>query len=112
MDRKKLESLIKEKSYLKGGTKEACLKAKEFLRGAGCEENIIQSNQLAVNAKEFSEAVKVLIAFAAKHSDEVPNRWMCDEDCKRIFEDICLGEFGIDKNSKNMCPFFIDEGKV
>jgi len=112
MNHKKLESLIKEKSYLKGGTKEACVKAKEFLRGAVCEENTIQSRQLAVNAKEFSEAVKVLIAFAAKHSDEVPDRWTCDEDCKRIFEDICPGEFGIDKNSKNMCPFFIDDGMV
>jgi hypothetical protein len=66
----------------------------------------------AVYAKEFCEAVKVLVAFAAKHIDEIPNRWSCDEDCKRIFEDICPGEFGIDKNSKNMCPFFIDDGMV
>ena len=112
MNRKKLKSLIEEKSYLKGGTKEACLKAKEFLRGAICEENTIQSTQMAVNADEFREAVKLLVAFASKHADEVPKRWTCDEDCKRIFEDICPGEFGIDKNSKNKCPFFIDDGMV
>ena len=112
MTRKSLKSLIEEKSYLKGGTKEACVKAKEFLRAAICEGNTVQARQFGVNSKEFCEAVKVLIAFAYEHADEVPRRWICDEDCKRISEDFCPGEFGIDKNSKNLCPFFIDDGMV
>ena len=112
MNRKNLESLLKEKGYKEGGTKEACIKAREFLRAAVCEGNTLRSRYFGLNANEFCEAVKVLVAFAYEHDDEVPKRWNCDSDCKRIFEAFCLGECGVDKNSKNTCPYFIDDGEV
>ena len=83
MVRKELDFVLKQNQYLKGGTKKAIVKVKEFL-------------QHATNPGNQKE-------------DTIPETWKCDDDCKRTSNLLCPGECNISKTSKKECPFFMDE---
>lgn len=112
MEKNKLDFILKKNNFLKGGTKEACIKAREFIRYSSISNDGISSKLSCISDEEFLKAVKVLIAFSFNKDDTIPETWSCDSDCKRISQDICPGECNIDKTSSKMCPYFIDEGLV
>ena len=43
MEKNKLDFILKENNFLKGGTKEACIKAREFIRYSSIFEDGISS---------------------------------------------------------------------
>jgi len=109
LSREELEFVLDWNHYLKGGTKEACVKARQFLNTVINPGNQLHSPLSCVSADEFVEAVKVLMAFAFSQEDTVPERWNCDNDCERAADYLCPGECNIDKKAKKQCPYFADE---
>lgn len=110
MVRKELDSVLKQNQYLEGGTKEACVKVKDFLRHATTNPgNQIQSTLSCVTADEFIEAVRTLMSFSFQQEDTIPEKWRCDDDCKKTSNLLCPGECNISKTSEKECPFFMDE---
>lgn len=105
MDRNEFDFLMKHNNYLKGGTKEACIKARDFL----CNFN---SGESFVDVDEYKEVVKTLIAFAFRQEDTIPERWYCHSDCHNACDIMCVGEFNLDSKSNKRCPFFMDEGLI
>lgn len=112
MEKNKLDCMLKENNFLKGGTKEACIKAREFIRYSSIFEDGISSKLSCISDEEFLKSVKILIAYAFKQDDVIPETWNCDNACRRVYEDFCPGECNINKNSSKTCPYFIDEGLV
>lgn len=112
MKRCDLEVVLKSNLYLDNGTKQACIKAKEFLHNVmplSPESRQINSPFSCVNSDEFIEAVNILIVFASSQKDQIPEAWNCDSYCKSVNELICPGECGIDFSSNKRCPFFVHE---
>ena len=112
MNQKELELVLKQNDYLEGGTKEACIKVRDFLHHATNPGNQIHSALSCIKADEFMEAVQILMAFAFSQEDTVPERWNCDNDCCMASNIVCPGECNIDKSSNKICPFFMDEGLI
>lgn len=112
MERNKLDFLLKKNNFLEGGTKEACIKARDFIRYSSISEDGISSKLSCISDEEFIRAVKVLIAYSFSQDDIIPETWLCDSDCKRINETLCPGECNLNKDSSKLCPYFIDEGLV
>lgn len=112
MNREELAFVLKQNHYLEGGTKEACVKVREFLHYATNLGDQIHSALSCVTADEFMEAVKILMAFSFNQEDTIPERWQCDEDCCKTSHILCPGECSIDKTSDRKCPFFMDEGFI
>lgn len=112
MNQDELNFVLKWNDYSEGGTKQACVKVKEFLRHASIKEQDVHSVSSCVTAEEFVKSVEILMAFAFQHEDEIPERWACDSDCHKVSSLLCLGEFNISKDSKKLCPYFQDEGFI
>lgn len=74
MERKELDFVLAHNHYLKGGTKEACVKVSDFLTHATNPGNQIHSALSCITADEFMEAVKTLMAFAYSQEDSVPEK--------------------------------------
>lgn len=105
MNREEFDFVMKQNNYLKGGTKEACIKIRDFLRH-------FDAGMSFVNVDEYKEAVGTLIAFAFRQEDIVPEKWKCDIDCRMLSYLMCPGEFNLDNNSEKRCPFFTDESLI
>lgn len=112
MEREMLNWLLEKTEHLEGGTKEACIKAREFLHYARNSENRIYSPVSCVSAEEFIESVETLMAFAFRQSDTIPEKWKCDSDCRLASNILCPGECNISKTAYKKCPFFMDEGLI
>ena len=110
MEKKDLEYVIKNGHFQTGGTKEACVKAREFIRNSMNPGNQLHAPLSCVKADEFVEAVKTLMAFAYRQEDTIPETWTCDNDCRRSSSFLCPGECNIRQDSDKMCPYFMDEG--
>lgn len=112
MERKELDFVLAHNHYLEGGTKEACVKVREFLNHATNPGNQIHSSLSCISADEFMESVKILMAFAFQQNDSIPETWYCDNDCRKVSDFLCPGEYSISKDSQKLCPFFMDEGLI
>lgn len=112
MKRKELDFILEHNQYLEGGTKEACIKVRDFLRHATNPGNQIQSALSCVTADEFMDAVKTLMAFAFQQEDTIPKQWKCDSDCRMTSSLLCPGECNISKTADKICPFFMDESLI
>lgn len=112
MKKTELDFVIQQNHYLKDGTKEACVKARDFLKHATNSENQIQSTLTCVSSDEFVKAVKTLMAFAFQQEDTVPKTWHCDNDCHRTSNLLCPGECNIDQKNGTLCPYFMDESYI
>ena len=111
MTKKELNELAERNNYIPGGTKQACLVVKEFLQHATPVGNGFYSTSSAVTADEFRKAVEVLMASAFQRDDEIPERWECESDCAKRSCLMCLGEFNVDNNSLEACPYYEEEDK-
>ena len=112
MKQEELDFVLEQNHYLKGGTKEACIKARDFLLYATKQEEQIHSANSCVTVDEFIESVKTLMAFTFRKKDTIPETWLCDRNCQLVSALLCPGECNISKNAKQKCPFFIDEGLI
>jgi hypothetical protein len=112
MERKELDYVLSHHYYLKGGTKEACVKVRDFLSHATTPGNEIHSELSCVAADEFIEAVKTLMAFAFQQDDSIPEKWKCDSNCLMTFTIFCPGKCNISKTANKICPFFVDSGLI
>lgn len=112
MTREELDFVLKQNNYLEGGTKQACVKIKNFIKDAHCTDTQINSLQSCVTIEEFIESVKILVSFAFQQEDQLGETWHCDAGCREISSLLCPGECNVDENSKTICPFFIDEGFI
>ncbi len=112
MKQKELEFILERNEYLKGGTKEACVKVRDFLFNAKNPGNQLQSPLSCVNVNEFVKAVEVLMAFAFQQEDQIPETWHCNNDCHRCNELLCPGECNISEEAEKLCPYFMDEGLI
>ena len=57
MEREMLNFVLRDNHYIEGGTKEACIKVRDFLHYAQLSGNKIISANTCVSAEEFAEAV-------------------------------------------------------
>lgn len=125
MEREYLDDTIRHLKCIPFGTKEACIKVREYLKNARLDSgnDMIQGGEYnSVDSKEFVEAVKVLMAnsWEQRENDRVPDMWYCDSDCSNIDTCIfCPGECqlaptdeGGKSLSKRLCPYFSDSGNI
>lgn len=110
MNREMLDYVIKQNNYLEGGTKEACIKVREFILHSQTAGSEVSASHSCVTAEEFVASVKILLAAAFSNDDEIPETWHCDSDCKFISAPFCKGEFNAKQCSTALCPYFMDEG--
>ena len=124
MTREELDYVVKKMAFKPGGTREACVKVKDFMINfyrymhetgqitlpPGHAPLVFQESKVTLD--EFIEAVNVLMASAAMKVDEVPVRWNCDSDCRHVCSLYCFGQFNLTQESVKMCPFFSDESDV
>lgn len=112
MKKDELDLLLKRNNYLQGGTKEACIKIREFLMKSTMNMDTIHSPSECITSSDFVEAVRVLMASVSQKEDEIPKRWLCDSDCRNINNLFCKGMFSLDYKSQSSCPYFVDDGLV
>lgn len=124
MNREELDFVLKNKAFMPGGTREACVKVKDFMMNF--YKYLYDSGEItlpkghaplvfpesSVTLEEFIEAVNVLMASVALKKDEVPMRWNCDSDCKHCCSLFCFGGFNVTSETAKLCPFFVDESNV
>ncbi len=127
MEKDYFDFLVEHFNCAPGGSKEACLKVREFIQNSTIDQkgNIIPSKASAVDSNEFMEAVRVLMAFSwqKKGQDCVPERFVCDSDCSLNQPGFCPGEFqlfkkeslekdGDGKVKAKRCPHFRDSWDI
>lgn len=110
MDKKELEFVISNNKYLVGGTKEACVKIRQVLRCI--DETEIRVNAECVDTKEFISAIEILMSYAFRKPDEIPETWYCENDCNMVSYLLCPGECNLRDNSSKRCPFYVDESYI
>ena len=111
MDRDQMKFTLEHMHYLKGGTKEACLKVRNFIQTAATIGQTIQSPGSCVRPEEFIDAVRLLLADCFQQKDRVPETWHCDNTCANITDFLCPGECCVNPRAQNLCPYFIEEDK-
>ena len=104
MTKDEIEFILKNNGYLKNGTKEACLKVKDYLK----QIKSIESKS-SIEFNEFIQCISTLIAFSFRAKDTIPERWYCENDCRYTSSLICPGEFNLEENSKKICPYYKQE---
>jgi hypothetical protein len=112
ISRKELEFVIENNKYLKGGTKEACVKVRQVLKNSQNVGSQFQATCETVSSEEFMEAIQIIMAATFQKPDEVPDMWRCDSDCKMTSYLLCPGECNLNGNASKMCPHFMDEQYV
>ena len=111
MERNKIFKFIEENHFKKGGTKEACTIAYDYLHYAATIGSSIIAYESGIRNDEFLDAVKVLLAAVCNQEDTVPEGWLCENDCVYSPNENCLGLAGINKESSRTCPFYCVEDK-
>ena len=104
MTKDEIEFILKHNNYAKNGTKEACIKVKEFIK----QTKKIESKS-SIDYEDFLNSINTLLAFCFESNDKIPEKWYCDNDCVYSSSLICKGEFNIDKKSENLCPYYKQE---
>ena len=95
---------LKYNSYIKNGTKQACVKVKDYVK----KIQYIESNS-SIEFKEFLECINILLAFTFPAKDTIPTKYYCDNDCRYSGYLLCAGEFNTDEKSEKICPYYTQE---
>ena len=119
MERKMFDFCVEEIKCVPGGSKEACVIAREYLQNCKLLSSGLNSPKSAVTTEEFVEAIRVLMASAWENraNDSVPERWYCESDCSNIDKLIfCPGEYQLASQEQNptlkLCPHYRDSWYV
>ena len=67
----------------------------------------LKKNRHLMNEEE-AHALRILIAAAVQNPDQEPRMWHCDTYCRNVRHVSCDGEFCMDPNAPETCPF-LDE---
>jgi len=96
LDNDRIKYIVKCNKYLEGGTKEACVKLRQFFQ----DQSSLDDSHIM--------AMEVLMAAAFAKDDEMPRRWHCSKDChySSIRNTLCRGEMNLDRRSPDLCPYF------
>lgn len=117
MERCELDLVLKNQAFIPGGTREACVKIRDFMinfykykyeREHG-KNTMLKFPESCVNLDEFIEAVNVLVSSSFLKKDEVPARWHCvPKLCKYADSPFCYGMFNLitETESERVCPFW------
>lgn len=98
--------VIKNNGFIEGGTYEAYIKAREVVLNSFDGGDKLITFQKDVSMAEFIDAVKVLMTFASKHTDEKVELYDCDMSCKRFTMKPCPGDCMVSEKSTTRCPFY------
>ena len=79
------------------GTRNAAITANNFLK-----------KNRHLMSEEESHALRVLIAAAIQNPDQKPRLWHCDTYCRNVRHVSCEGEFCMDPEAVDKCPY-LDE---
>ena len=104
MTKEEINFILEYNNYIKGGTKEASLKVKDYVK----KIQYVESNS-SIEFKEFLECIGTLLAFTFSSKDTIPERWYCENDCRYNGCMICAGEFNTDNKSEKICPYYVPE---
>ena len=104
MTKDEIQYILKDNNYLQGGTKEASIKVKDYLKNI----KSIESNS-SIDFNEFIESINILLAFTFRAKDTIPERWYCDNDCKYSSLMLCPGEFNTEEKAEKICPYYVPE---
>ena len=104
MTKDEIHFILTDNNYLQGGTKEASIKVKDYLKNI---ESIKSKSSIEFN--EFIQCIGTLIAFSFQSKDTIPERWCCENDCRYTSSLICPGEFNLEESSKKICPYYKQE---
>ncbi|MBQ8042785.1 MAG: hypothetical protein IJ272_01375 [Clostridia bacterium] len=106
MENKNISKIVEGAGFIKGGTYEAYLKAREVVLNSfdGGDKLICLNSQVKI--PEFMEAVKILMTFASKHPDEYVELYDCDMSCKRFKHRPCPGDCILSDRATKRCPFY------
>ena len=104
MTKKEIEFIIKNNSYLEKGTKQACIKVRDYLK----KIEVIESKS-SIDLDEFCNCINTLLAACFQDKDKIPSKFYCENDCKYSGFLLCAGEFNIDQDSDKICPYYTPE---
>ena len=107
MTKDEIEFILKHNGYLKKGTKEACIRIKDYLKNIQSIESIESNSSIEFN--EFIESINILLAFTFRAKDTIPERWYCENDCKYSSLMLCPGEFNTEEKAEKICPYYFQE---
>lgn len=121
MEKQEFERAKREMDCIPGGVLEACLIIREYIHNIKKQDDFISSDSNSVTAKEFIEAVRVLLANTRQINaqDIVPDRFKCYQDCSRLDypSPFCPGEFQLASKdnspqlSMRICPYYSESDK-
>ncbi len=107
-----INQLIKENGCIHGGSKEAAIKVRAVLKNISrANENVLLLGRSGVDAEEFLEAVRKLIAYAEIGTDTKVELWYCETDCVRAPNPNCLYRQHTFSTGTKICPHYIEEDK-
>lgn len=104
MTKDEIQFIVDYNNYLQGGTREAAIKIKDYLK----QIKSIESKS-SIEFNEFIQCIGTLLAFTFSSKDTIPERWYCDNDCRYNSCMICPGEFNTDEKSEKICPYYKQE---
>ena len=104
MTKNEIQFIVTDNNYLQGGTKEACIRVKDYVKNI----KSIESNS-SIDFNEFIESINILLAFTFRAKDTIPERWYCDNDCKYSSLMLCPGEFNTEEKAEKICPYYVPE---
>lgn len=104
MTKDEIQFILTDNNYLQGGTKEACIRVKDYVKNI----KSIESNS-SIDFNEFIESINILLAFTFRAKDTIPERWYCDNDCKYSSLMLCPGEFNTEEKAEKICPYYVPE---
>ncbi len=81
---------------------------KNSTKQAAVTANIFLKKNRHLMSDEEAHALRILIAAASQDPDQQPQLWHCDTYCRNVRHVSCDGEFGVDSDAQDVCPF-LDE---
>jgi hypothetical protein len=111
LKKERFENVKKHFNYEKGGSLEACLIVREYLKSLDHP-----NAEFAVSYDEFMDATRILLAATwDSKEDKKIELHRCDNDCAKVGMTFCPGEFALQKRGKTLvkreCPFYVMEDK-
>ena len=108
----KINELIKASNCIEGGSKEAAIKVRTVMKNIStANENILLLGRSGVNAEDFLQAIRKLVAYAESHADTKVELWYCETDCVRSQNPNCPYRQFMVSNGDKICPHYIEEDK-
>ena len=107
MKMRNIDRFIEDSKCIQGGTREACLKAREILSKGVVRKDSFYASHSEVSVDEFIQAVRVLVALASNLPDEKVELYYCQGDCAMYYDKHCVGELTLSSSATKLCPHYV-----